>query len=366
MTDGPIDTDQSRTGRPPREEGSLFSIGTRLIERRGLLLRGVFLGAIVGAGSAFLVGTRYTSRATLVAVAAGGGDSRVRGIASQLGLGDIAGLASAGQSTSPAFVVQLTSSPVVLQRLAADSVIVPELGDSSRRAIVDLLDPRDDVARDAMAAELRRRKVARRLGRLIKVWQIRETSSVRFEITTEWASVSHALSVRLIELLNDVNLEIGRRQAQQERRFVEARLDERERAVRDAERRLEQFLRTNRDFRNSAALVFEHDRLQRDVVLQQQLRASLAQSLEDVRIREVRDVAVLSTVEPPLLPLERDARGLIVRAVLGLVAGLLITVGVSVWPVLGLRNDASESPDAIRFREALTKALPARWRRASG
>jgi uncharacterized protein involved in exopolysaccharide biosynthesis len=335
-----------------------------LIATRGFTVKAVLLGAVLGVASAFLAGTRYSSRMTLVAATAGGGgDARVRGLASQLGLGDLGGLTGGGQAASPAFVVQLTTSPVVLHRLAADSVVVPELGGTSPRAIVDLLDPRDEgSADDSVAAERRRRDVARRLTRLIKVWQIRETGSVRFEVTTPWASVSYALAQRLVRILNDVNLEIGRRQAEQERRFVEGRLAEREGLVRSAERRLEEFLRTNRDFRNSASLTFEHDRLQRDLALQQQLRASLAQSLEDVRIREVRDVAVLNAVEPPLLALERDSRGTLLRGLAGAVTGVLVGVAVALWPVIALGGTEADGEDAARFRSVLSGALPARWR----
>jgi len=320
------------TDQAPVSSGySLEEFWTAVIGRRRLVAVLAVVGAALSLALGVLGPARFTTRATVIAVAAGGaGDARVRGLASQLGLGELAGLTGRGQAASPEFLIQLALSPMVMQRLVRDSVRVS--AESPLQPLVDVISPlKGDEPLGPAQQELRVRRAAHNLRTWIKVWQIRETASVRVEVTTRWPDVSQALARGLLRALNQANLEIGRGQAQEERRFIEARLAERERLARDAEGRLAAFLRENREFRNSASLMFEHDRLQREVSLQQQLLGSVAQSLEDVRIREVRDVSVISVVEPPQYPLERDPRRLAFRGLAGIVGGLLVAMVLVVY-----------------------------------
>jgi len=168
------------------------------------------------------------------------------------------------------------------------------------------------------------------------------------------------VATALIQAVNDVNIEIGRGQAKQERRFVEARLLERGAELRAAEASQARFLSENREFRNSAGLNFEHDRLQRVVIMQQQLYSTLAQSVEDARIREIRDVAVVSLVEPPVMPLERDSRVLVLRALIGIIVGLLIGVILSLVARGPDASSAVTDPAEARFRMAVNSTFGGR------
>jgi uncharacterized protein involved in exopolysaccharide biosynthesis len=94
--------------------------------------------------------------------------------------------------------------------------------------------------------------------------------------------------------------------------------------LRVAEDRLESFLRNNRQFGGSPELTFQRERLQRDVALQQQVFTSLTQSLEEVRIREVRDTPLITVVEAPVLPTQPEPRWRVQGILLGAVVGALI------------------------------------------
>ncbi len=347
------------TDSPAATEGfSLYAVGARLLEARRVLLVWMLIGIAVGVASAFLTRSTYTSRATIVAVSSGGGDARVRGLASQLGIAELASLGAAAQGSSPQFLVQLAGSPVVLERIVQDSVALDDSTATVR--VTDLLLPPRDGGGEANAEALRVRRAALALHRLITVWQVRETGSVRVEVRTEWAAVSHHVATALIQAVNDVNIEIGRGQAKQERRFVEARLLERGAELRAAEASQARFLSENREFRNSAGLNFEHDRLQRVVIMQQQLYSTLAQSVEDARIREIRDVAVVSLVEPPVMPLERDSRVLVLRALIGIIVGLLIGVILSLVARGPDASSAVTDPAEARFRMAVNSTFGGR------
>jgi uncharacterized protein involved in exopolysaccharide biosynthesis len=99
-----------------------------------------------------------------------------------------------------------------------------------------------------------------------------------------------------VELLNEFNLETRQSQALEEGRFVSARMAEAQEELREAEEALKTFLQQNRQFRNSPELVFEHDRLQRQVAMRQEIFTSLAQSHEQSRIDAVRDTPVITVI----------------------------------------------------------------------
>jgi uncharacterized protein involved in exopolysaccharide biosynthesis len=67
--------------------------------------------------------------------------------------------------------------------------------------------------------------------------------------------------------------------------------------------------------------VFEHDRLQREVALRQQLRTALAQSYEESRIREVRNTPVITVLEPAAVSTLPESRHRVLITLLGLFAG---------------------------------------------
>jgi uncharacterized protein involved in exopolysaccharide biosynthesis len=141
--------------------------------------------------------------------------------------------------------------------------------------------------------------------------------------------VSFEVANRLLEGVNKFNLVTRQSQAGEERRFTEERLTAARASLRVAEDRLERFLRANRQL-GSPGLIFERDRLQREVTLQQQVVVGLAQAHEDARIREVRDTPVITVIERPTLAAEPDPRGRLVI----LMSGTLIAFFVGILAAL--------------------------------
>jgi uncharacterized protein involved in exopolysaccharide biosynthesis len=133
--------------------------------------------------------------------------------------------------------------------------------------------------------------------------------------------------------LDSFNLRTRQSQASSERKFTEARLNDARNQLRAAEDELMSFLQRNRDYRSSPQLTFVHDRLERNVFLNQRLFETLSQSYEQARIEEVRDTPVITVVEDPLIPAKADPRPF-GRAV---AAGLLL--GIAAATVLGRRRD---------------------------
>ena len=86
------------------------------------------------------------------------------------------------------------------------------------------------------------------------------------------------------------------------------------------------FIDQNSRWMDSAQLTFDHDRLQREVMMRQQIVTSLSQSFEQARIDEVRDTPVITIVERPEAPVYPNPRNLYVKGLLGIVLGALLAV----------------------------------------
>ena len=239
--------------------------------------------------------------------------ANLAGIAEQLGL--VASLA--GGEESPAFYADLLEGRTILSAVAAGRYS-PGPDTSNGLAFADLFAIRnsDPVKRNDLAI--------RRLQEMVSTSIVQRTGVVRVSVRTPFASASQQINSRLLELLNTFNLETRQSQASAERRFIEQREGEAQAALRQAEDQLQTFLASNRDFRNSARLTFEQDRLAREVAMRQSVYTSLAEALEHARIEEVRDTPAITVLQQPEQPVRPDSRGLIAKVLLaGFAGGLL-------------------------------------------
>jgi uncharacterized protein involved in exopolysaccharide biosynthesis len=297
-----------------RDEISLVALA-RLIRRARRLVVGCGVGlAILVAVLVLLWPREYTSTAVFMPQSSDETLSRLSGIAAEFGLT----VPAADPGDSPAFYASLLTSRDILRTVVLTSYPLSERpGDSARATLVEL------YRVDGESPAIRRDKAVKRFLKDLDIETYRDTELIRIEVTTPWPTVSQGAAQRLLDLVSRFNLTTRQTQAGAERRFVQARLETARAELRDAEERLQTFLQRNREFRESPALVFQNDRLTREVDLRQQVVSSLVQSFEQSRIDEVRNTPVTTLVEPPDLPPQPDPRRLVLKALLGLTAGLL-------------------------------------------
>ena len=122
---------------------------------------------------------------------------------------------------------------------------------------------------------------------------------------------------------------------------------------------MQDFMQANRQWDNSPDLQFQHDRLQRDITLRQQVYTTLVQSFEQARIAEVRDTPVITVLQEPFFPPPDDDRLLLVGA-LGVVLGGLAGI-VLAFVVEAVRRPAPGDPGREDFQktwEGLVRSLP--------
>ncbi|HEY4954941.1 MAG TPA: hypothetical protein VII02_08650, partial [Gemmatimonadaceae bacterium] len=127
----------------------------------------------------------------------------------------------------------------------------------------------------------------------------------------------------LLDQVNAFNLNRRQESASAEREFIEKRLAEAQAQLSQAEDNLQSFLTENRDFRSSPSLQLGFDRLNRNVSSRQSLYNGLATSYEQAKIEEVRDLPVITVLEPPEMPIQPDPHGGKRKVILGMLVGLV-------------------------------------------
>ena len=305
------ETDQEQEDGPePDDSPSIFAIGTEILTLRRWIAAGAAIALVATAAWVLYDGRWYTATATVA--------PRSTSDPSRAGLAALAGqfgvsVGSAQPQQSPEYFAALITSRVVLEPLLADSFVI----DSTEKAksLSELLKVRQNPARQ------RADRTLQRLAESIESSTDKKTGIVRVSVRSHWPAVALRITKRILETLNEVNISARQTQASEERRFTGGRLAETRLALRAAEDAIQAFLKSNQNYQNAPHLELQYQRLQREVTLQTQLALTLAQSYEQARIAEVRDIPLLVQLDQPKLPQLPDPPSRKLLAMLALVSG---------------------------------------------
>ena len=329
---------------------SLLAVATTLLRNRWRIARWALAGAILGLLSVLLRPASYVATASFVPQNNEAARSGLSALAGQFGVSVPLG----NQSVSPEFYSMLIRSRALLDPIARDTIASPEMG-GRRVAIVDLLEI------DGDSPERRRERALQRLRSIVSSSASRTTSVVELSVATKMRGLSLAIASALVKGVNEYNERTRQGQAAAERRFVGERLAVVTAELRVAENRLADFLRSNREV-GAPQLTMQRERLQRDIELRQQLFASLTQSYEEARIREVRDTPVVAAVDPPFAPLDPVRSGRVLATIIGLLLGTILgVIAVLLSRFLQRRREEGDL-DASEFFAALEEAKMRRGR----
>jgi uncharacterized protein involved in exopolysaccharide biosynthesis len=324
------------------EELSLFTLGAILLRNRWRIARWAIVGAVIAALSVAWKPALYRATASFVT---GGDNSRSTGLASLAGQFGVS-VPSANASQSPEFYARLVKSRVILQPILHRPITVAEMG-NRQMTIVDLLEVkgetpkrRDELGVGALQSVLNA-SVAKTIG------------GVEVSASTEWPSVSQAIVAAVVEGVNSFNEQTRRTQTSSERTLAEQIMETKLRELKAAEDRMRDFQRTNRQFRGSPDLEAEHDRLERDLMIKQQVYTTVAQSYEDAKIREARDTPVITVLEPPYVPTLPEPRGRINSVLVGLFLGAFFGTALSFAGAMFARRAREGDADALELADTL-------------
>jgi uncharacterized protein involved in exopolysaccharide biosynthesis len=319
-----------------------------------LLRRRVVIGwslavATYAAASSLLSPRTFVSTATFVPEEGASGMPDLAATARQLGVTLQAGRGS----WSPALYVEVLRSHAILKSIAADTLTVVEEG-GRRVSLLDLFEIADPDPVKRLERGMRHLE-----RRVVRVTESRTVGAVSIRVASRWASVSDAIARSLLERVNDFNVRTRQSRAQAELRFIDERLREAELELRQVEDRLQRFLQENRVI-GSPQLVFERDRLQRQVTLKQETYTTLVLNREDARLRRVRDTPVITVVEAPQVAAIGEPRGTVFRTLLGGTIGGLFGLGIIILSRTLVRPGGRSGDDLSRFLELVDEVLPRR------
>lgn len=316
-----------------QEDISVAAAGAALLRGRWTLLAFVFLGGLFGVLWARITPPSFKSSATFMSQGTGSQVQGLAGLAGQFGFA----IPGGGGTESPEFYQALLTSPDILTSvLGRDYSDSDEDGQLVEKPLLDWIqaDGANHAQRIANGIEWLKGSIASSVNR--------QTGVVSLAVTTGWPGISQQVASALLDELQNFNARTRRTQAAAERAFLEERVAATGAELDEAEQGLQSFLQQNRQFNNSTELQFQSDRLQRAVVMREQVYTGLVEAFEQAKIREVRDTPVLTTLQDPIVPPFREARRTVYKGLVGMILGGGLAV-----VLLSLRAHASsrEDPD---------------------
>jgi uncharacterized protein involved in exopolysaccharide biosynthesis len=351
MTAGLKAGSETSRGARPEAEISVFELLTPVV-RRWKLVAGTALACTLAAAlylflqrPVYTADTSFTPENTsssgLLSSLVG-----LAGLAGQLGLGS-----SSSNSVSPDFFVRLAHSdevlrPTLLTEFARDSA-------SRGEPLLSLLEVKGDTR------EERIQNGARILKKLTEATPDKATGIVTLRVTMPSPSLAADVADHMVQLLNRFNLESRQSQSREQRRFSGERLKVAEQELRAAEKAQLAFLQRNRQYGDSPMLEFEYNRLNREVMLRQEVYQTLTKAYEEARIAEVRDTPVLTVIDSAIAPVHPSGPRRILGSLVALIFGTALGVGLAYLAAARGRARSTPTPDYIAFRDAWEEARQA-------
>jgi uncharacterized protein involved in exopolysaccharide biosynthesis len=325
---------------------------------RVMMLLPITLALVVGIW-AFSQSRMYAATATFLPQ---GSEGRTAGGAASLAQQFGVNLTAERPGQSPQFYVELLRSQAVL-RAAVETEYRTVLSDGSVRQAT--LIERFDLSGDGGTPPPWRKATDRLKGNMA-VSVARETGVVHLTVSAPDPALAEQVAARVLELVNTFNTEVRQGRAKEETRFIGSRLVEVYADLLAAEGALQEFLRQNREFRNAPELAFEHDRLQRQVAMQQEVYTSLLRAQENARIDAVRDTPLFTVIDHPAGTAEPQGRGTVLRMLAAFAIGLVLAFGVAIVRELTRRSREAGDPHYREFQGLARQTWddfrrPVRW-----
>lgn len=303
-----------------------------------LLLLPVATSLLFWAGS-FLLENRYVARASFVPETGSGlplGAGVGLGVlAAQLGAGGLLG----NTAESPDFYLALLDSREVLDRALESRFAVPEDAElpADSASLLDILEATELSDEEDATLPERMENARRHLQAMVDSNLDRTSGVVTLGVESSDRELSAAVANRLIELLNEFNLTNRSRKAGERRRFIEARLRDTRRDFAAAQANYQRWLEDNRVYESSPRLMFESQRLQREVQRLEEVYLQMAREFESARINEVDDIPTITVIDSAVPPWTRAKPQRAVILLLSLLVSFALTViGIVSWGALGV------------------------------
>jgi len=296
----------------PREETSLLAFLTIVLDHRRLIVLCMLIGTAIWGVLAGNQASLYLSRASFI-VKGSRAPLQISGGAAALGVS----LAAAAEfSQSIIFYGDLVRAKTILVPVAERTY--ETVGSKGvRKPLAEILGIESSTPRGAaiMTANYLKPYIASNI--------YSRSGIVGLSVQTADPMLSQQIAAAVLTELDQYSKSRRLAQAIAERKFIEGLVSDARTRLIQAEQVVGNFLQDNRQYDTSPQLTIEHDRLQREVAMRQQIYTSLAESLEQAKVEEVRNPSALSIVEPPDLPVDPQTTTALRKTLLGAAVGLL-------------------------------------------
>ena len=193
--------------------------------------------------------------------------------------------------------------------------------------------------------------LARGVKQLTKKVEVRvnpQTNIVTLSVDAHDPRLAADVANRFVQYLNDFNASTRQSRARERRKFVEQRVAEGERDLKQAEEDLKTFYERNRSWQQSPQLTFHEGELRRHVQIQQELYLTLKREYETARIEEVNDTPVITVIDRAVPPREKSKPRLAVLLVITLVLGTMVG---GLWAVVAEQLDRARRSGERPYQE---------------
>lgn len=316
----PLNPDRPPVSVTADERTSPLTVVNLLLRNFRLITATVVLIAVLAIGFTFVRGANYVAESRFKPQAGSNQLGRLTGLASQFGLS----VPTSGNDESVDFYAELAKSNELLRELAKSPYRVEvEKGKFVTGTIVELyrIKGKNDEEKLLRATDLLRQSTS--AGAHVKA------NLVTLRTVLRWPDLAVGVNRRLLDLINEFNVKKRRTSASAEREFVEARLAASRMELRQAEGALQQFREQNRGMLGAPQLATQSARLERQVTLETQVYQGLATAYEQVRLEEVRNTPLVTVVDGPEHSAKRAGGSLKINALIAMMVGLLLGVGVA-------------------------------------
>jgi uncharacterized protein involved in exopolysaccharide biosynthesis len=288
----------------------------------------------------------YTAEAVFMPKGARG-QSQLSGLAAQFGVN----LGNTDASSSPQMYTDLMEMNTILWPVAQKEYRIRTDSGVISGNLVKIFRVKPD------RAVVMKKKTVEGLQRAVKGTVAPKTGVINLAVTTGNPELSLQIAQNLLEQLNLFNLSKRQEQAAAERAFAERQVGEKRAELRQAETELKDFLEANRMYRQSPELTLEFNRLDRQVLMRNQIYSSLLSAYETARIEEVKDLPVINVIEPPEMPIGPNRRGGVRKTAIGMIVGLFLACLIAFARDRMARNREAQTDDFLEYSQLKREAI---------
>ena len=268
-------------------------------------------------------------------------------------LGGIAALAGAtlqqGYQLTPARMVELIRS----RRVLAGVGMSPVTPNGSTTVIERFLG--EDYTRNDPE------EVGKHLQKLLTVTTNKETGTITVSVAHRDSALARMIAARTVDSASQIFVRTSRAQAQQLRMAQEARVEMTRQQLAQAEEQLREFNFSNRATPAFSQASVERARLQRNIMMAEQIYTQAATDQETAFARELEATPTVVVHDPLPDVLSKVRKRVVMKTAITLVVSLLLACAWVVIAEIYRRRLARQDDESLRFREAVA-SLP-RFRR---